>query len=61
MILSKNVSNNSQIKSQLNLEKQKLEEMRRQTRIAQQNLAEQQRLANEAARSNRIEKGIEKN
>ena len=46
----------NQVQGQLDLERQKLEEMKRQTELAQQDLQEQKRIANEAAKSNKRNK-----
>ena len=46
----------NQVQGQLDLERQKLEEMKRQTQLAQQDLLEQKRIANEAAKSNKRNK-----
>lgn len=48
-----NNNNNQNIKNELEIEKQKLEEMKRQTELAQKNLDEQKRIADEAASANR--------
>jgi len=46
----------NQVQGQLDLERQKLEEMKRQTELAQQDLQEQKRIADEAAKSNKRNK-----